>query len=365
MLLKCWKTAILFLGLCPLVPCHASPIAYVSGVNGNGEGGTGTIFGNGASGNGQNCTTYGNGPSSPVNFFGPVEQIPGGGIGPCGYFGGTITGSQPTSFTMSASNRNGSSSASGSASASLASSTAVVNGQNVTGEFTLHATASQSATEINGPTTIEQAVGAAIVNDPNWIVTAPGLSSGTLLQPTYIWALSVNAALGSLPFGDFSFELAMQQPSSQVNSVPVADYQSSYNNPIPSCGYTCGTGFTIGSGFMSGTGLFTFASGAEIPVGVLENEEVGLVVSANYNASIDPDATLVGVSFTADGVPVTDFSLTTSTGVFTSSGFAPLVTSATPEPDLWIFCLAGIVGIAVVRKLRAIRPSAVDGERSS
>ena len=49
----------------------------------------------------------------------------------------------------------------------------------------------------------------------------------------------------------------------------------------------------------------------------IEDEEVGLVVSADYNASIDPDATLVGVSFTADGVPVTDFTLTTSTGVFT------------------------------------------------
>ena len=349
---KYWNTAILLVCLCALVPCYGSSIAYVSGVNGNGEGGTGTIFGDGASGNGQNCTTFGNGPSSPANFFGPVEQIPGGGIGPCGYFGGTINGSQPASFTMSASNRNGSSSASGSANASLNSSSALVSGQNLTGEFTLHAVASQSATEINGPTTIEQAVAAAIVNDSNWIVTAPGLSNGTLLQPTYLWAISVNATLGS-PFGDFIFELAMQQPSSQLNSVPVADYQSSYNNPTPSCS-ACGTGFTIGSGSMSGTGVFTFTPNTEIPVGTAEDEEVGLLVSANYNASIDPDATLVGVSFTDNGVPVNDFTLTTSTGVYTSNGFTPFGT-ATPEPHLGIFCLVGMLGIAVVRKLLASR----------
>jgi hypothetical protein len=184
MIFKYWNTAILFVCLCPLVPCYGDAIAFVAGVNGNGEGGTGTIFGNGASGNGQNCTTYGNGASSPLNFFGSVASIPEGGISPCGYFGGTISGPQPASFSMSASNRNGSSSASGSATASLNSSSAVVNGQNVTGEFTLHATASQSSTEINGPTTVEQAVAAAIVDDPNWIVTAPGLSNGTLLQPT-------------------------------------------------------------------------------------------------------------------------------------------------------------------------------------
>jgi hypothetical protein len=356
MLFKYWKTAILSVCLCPLVPCHGSAIAYVAGVNGNGEGGTGTIFGNGASGNGQNCTTYGNGASSPLNFFGAIAGIPEGGIGPCGYFGGTISGSQPASFTMSASNRNGSSSASGSAAASLNSSSAVVNGQNVTGEFTLNAAASQSSTESLGPTTVEQAVAAAIVDDPNWVVTAPGLSAGTLLQPTYIWALSTNASLGS-QFGSFSFELSMQQASRQVNALPVAAYSASLNSGDPYCLYSCGTGFTLGAGSMSGTGVFTFTSGAELPVGTTEDEEIGLVVSAMNNASVDPDATLVGVSFTDDGVPVTDFSLTTSTGVFTANGFTPFGTTVTPEPNMWIFCLAGIVGIAVVRKLRAGRRS--------
>jgi hypothetical protein len=183
MQLKHWSTAIFF--ACLSFPCHGSALAYVVGVNGNGEGGTGTLFGDGASGSGQNCTTFGNPVSSPLNFFGAVAQVPGGGVGPCGYFGGTQSGSQPVSFSMTASNRNGSSTASGSAAASLAPSSAFVNGQNLTGEFTLQATASQSATEINGPTTIEQAVAAAFVDDPNWIVTAPGLSNGTLLQPTY------------------------------------------------------------------------------------------------------------------------------------------------------------------------------------
>ena len=354
MVSKYWNTAILFVFLSQLVPCYGDAIAYVVGVNGNGEGGAGTIFGDGASGNGQNCTTYGNATSSPLNFFGPLSQVPGGGIGPCGYFGGSITSAQPVSFSMSASNRNGSSTASGSAAASLNSSSAVVNGQNVTGEFTLQATASQTATEINGPTTIEQAVGAALVNDPNWVVTAPGLSNGTLLQPTYTWALSTNAALGS-PFGLFSFELAMQLLSSQVGPQPVADYSASYNNPMPSCGYSCGTGYTIGSGFMSGTGVFTFTPVTEIPVGTTVDEEVGLVVSAGYNASIDPDGTLVGVSFTANGAPVTDFTLTTSTGVFTANGFTPFGTNAVPEPDSWIFCVVGMIGIAALRKLRAGR----------
>ena len=355
MVFKYWNTAILFVCLCPLVPCYGDAIAFVVGVNGNGEGGTGTIFGDGASGNGQNCSTSGNGASSPLNFFGAVAAVPEGGIGPCGYFGGSITSAQPVSFSMSASNRNGSSTASGSAAASLNSSSAVVNGQNVTGEFTLQATASQSATEINGPSTTEQAVGAALVNDPNWVVTAPGLSNGTLLQPTYTWALSTNATLGS-PFGVFSLELAMQQLSSQVGPQPVADYRASSYNPTPYCLYSCGTGFTIGSGFMSGTGVFTFTPTTEIPVGVTEDEEVGLVVSAGYNASIDPDATLVGVSFTADGVPVTDFTLTTSTGVYTASGFTPFGTNAVPEPDSWIFCVVGMIGIAALRKLRARRP---------
>jgi hypothetical protein len=355
MLFNYWKTAILFICLCPQVPCHGDAIAYVVGVNGNGEGGTGTIFGDGASGNGQNCTTYGNAVSSPLNFFGPLTQVPGGGIGPCGYFGGSITSAQPVSFSMSASNRNGSSTASGSAAASLNSSSAIVNGQNVTGEFTLQATASQSATEINGPTTVEQAVGAALANDPNWVVTAPGLSNGTLLQPTYTWAISTNATLGS-PFGVFSFELAMQQLSSQVGPQPVAGYSATSYNPTPACLYSCGTGFTIGSGFMSGTGVFTFTPVTDIPVGTTEDEEVGLVVSAGYNASIDPDATLVGVSFTANGVPVTDFTLTTSTGVYTANGFTPFGTNAVPEPDSWIFCVVGMIGIAVLQKLRAGRP---------
>jgi hypothetical protein len=352
MMFNCWNATIL-VG-CLSLPCYGSAIAYVVGVNGNGEGGTGTIFGDGASGNGQNCTTFGNAVSSPLNFFGPVSQVPGGRIGPCGYFGGSLTGSQGTSFSMTASNRNGSSSATGSAAASTAPSTAIVNGQNLTGEFTLQATASQSASEINGPTTIEQAVGAAIVDDPNWIVTAPGLSNGALLQPTYTWAVSADGSLGS-PFGDFSFELAMQQLSTEMNSLPAAEYRVDYNNPTPSCGDTCGMGFTLGSGFISGTGVFTFTPTTEIPVGTFEDEEVGLVVSAVYNASIDPDATLVGVSFTSNDVPVTNFTLTTSTGVYTAKGFTPFGTTSAPEPGSWLLCTAGTFGIAVLRKLRARR----------
>ena len=101
---------------------------------------------------------------------------------------------------------------------------------------------------------------------------------------------------------------------------------------------------------MSGTGVFTFTSGAEIPVGVLEDEEVGLVVSVDNNASVDPDATLAGVSFTDNG-----FTLTTSTGVYTPNGFTPFGTTTVPEPDLWILCVVGTVGISVLGKLRAGR----------
>jgi hypothetical protein len=143
----------------------------------------------------------------------------------------------------------------------------------------------------------------------------------------------------------------MQQPSSQVNPLSVADYRASYNNPTPYCGNSCGTGFTVGSGFMSGTGVFTFTSGAEIPVGVLEDEEVGLVLSVDNNASVDPNATLAGVSFTDNG-----FTLTTSTGVYTPNGFTPFGTTTVPEPDLWILCVVGTVGISVLGKLRAGRP---------
>jgi hypothetical protein len=352
-LTQCSHAAVLFACFWLPIACDASALAYVVGVNGNGEGGSGTIFGDGGSGTGQNCTTFGNPPSSPLSYFGSVAQAPGGGIGPCGYFGVSISDSQPVSFSMVASNRNGSSIASGSAFAALTPSSAFVNGQNLTGEFTLNAIASQSASEINGPTTIEQAVAAAFVDDPDWTVTAPGLSNGALLQPTYIWAIGANASLGS-PFGDFIFELAMQQLSDQVNAVPVADYQASYSNPTPSCGFTCGTGYTIGPGFMSGTGVFTYTSNALIPVGVAEDEKVGLVVSANYNASIDPDATLVGVSFTSGGVPVTDFTLTTSVGIYTANGFTPFVT-AVPETNSWILCAFGTVAITAIRKLRGSR----------
>lgn len=104
---------------------------------------------------------------------------------------------------------------------------------------------------------------------------------------------------------------------------------------------------------MSGTGVFTFTPTTEIPIGTTEDEEVGLVVSAMNNASVDPNATLLGVSFTDNGVPVTDFTLTTSTGVFTANGFTPFGTTAAPEPHLWILCVAGIIGIVVRRKLRA------------
>jgi len=349
MLFRYCNSAILF--ACLSLPCYGNAIAYVIGVNGNGEGGTGTIFGDGASGNGQNCTTFGNPTSSPLNFFGPVVQAPGGGVGPCGYFGGSLTGSQPVSFSMTAGDRNGTSAATGSASASLAASTAFVNGQNLAGEFTLQASSSQTASEINGPTTIEQAVGAAIVDDPNWIVTAPGLSNGALLQPTYTWAVSVNAILGS-PFGTWSWELAMQQTSTELNSLPVADYQASYASPTPNCGFNCGTGYTLGAGSMSGTGVFTFSPTTEIPVGATEDEVIGLVASAGYNASIDPDATLVGVSFTSNGVPVTNFTLTTSTGVFTANGFTPFQ-AAVPETASWIGCAIGMVALAIFGKLRA------------
>src|ERR1017187_7941321 len=110
----------------------------------------------------------------------------------------------------------------------------------------------------------------------------------------------------------------MQQPSSQVNPLSVADYRASYNNPTPYCGNSCGTGFTVGSGFMSGTGVFTFTSGAATPGGFPEDQEVGLVPSVDNNASVDPNATLAGVSFTATG-----FTLTTSTGVYAPTGFSP------------------------------------------
>ena len=135
----------------------------------------------------------------------------------------------------------------------------------------------------------------------------------------------------------------------------MADYMASSYNPTPYCLYSCGTGFTIGSGFMSGTGVFTFTPTTEIPVGTTEDEEVGLVVSADYNASVDPGATLAGVSFTDNGVPVTDFTLTTSTGVYTPNGFTPFGNTVVPEPDLWILCVVGTVGIAVLGKRRAGR----------
>ena len=64
----------------------------------------------------------------------------------------------------------------------------------------------------------------------------------------------------------------------------------------------------------------------------------------------------MGVSFTANGVPVTDFTLTTSTGVYTAGGFTPFGTNAVPEPDSWIFCVVGMIGIAILRKLRAGGP---------
>jgi hypothetical protein len=145
----------------------------------------------------------------------------------------------------------------------------------------------------------------------------------------------------------------MQQLSSEVNPEVPAEYRADYNNPAPYCGSTCGTGFTVGSGFMSGTGVFTFTPVVEIPVGTLEDEMIGLVVSAGYNASIDPDATLVGVSFTANGVPVTNFTLTTSTGVYTSSGFTPFATSA-PEPESWVLSAVGILAIATLASTRTL-----------
>jgi hypothetical protein len=194
---------------------------------------------------------------------------------------------------MSSSNRNGSSSASGSATASLASCSAVVNRQNVTGEVYV-ASQSFAVLDRNQRSNYSRTGGGRRHSQRSQFdCYSAGIEQR--LQPTSIWTLSANAMVAS-PFGEFSLELAMRQLSSQVNSLPVADYMASSYNPTPYCLYSCGTGLTRGSGFMSGTGVLTFTPITEIPVDTTED---------------DPDATLAGVSFTDNGVPVTDFTLTT------------------------------------------------------
>jgi hypothetical protein len=343
-------------------PAQAANVSWVGIVNGDGEGGTGGFFGE-SGGNGQSCTTYGPGFGEPGSFFGTIVGIPLGGIQPCGYFGGSLPASgAPVSASITAQINGGASSAgSASATASLAAGAAGA----MTGDFTLHAVANQTlANASSSPTTIFQSAAAALADDPAWVVTAPGLTPGTPLIPTYTWAVSANAGspyLSGAPnvaFGEADVAIYMQQIGTDVNALPAFGVRISYgqnpvvcfynSNPVNSCS---AIGFTTGTGTIQGTGTFTYTPPGTIPEGETVEEEVGLDAIASGNAYVDPDATLVGVSFAVNtvlgAVPLTNFTLTTSGGTFTQNGFTANAAAA-PEPFTGLLAAVGILAVGLL-----------------
>jgi hypothetical protein len=185
-------------------------------------------------------------------MFRGAVGIPGGGIQPCGYFGGELLNSSAAGFPVTAS-------------------------------------ASTSATYSNGGTSSGTSSGNA--------------SASASLGPTNVLVNGQNLAGW------------VEDPD------PYGAYQGNYNS-TPSCGYDCATsGFTLGPGSITGTGVFTGGIyGWATPVGVPVDMQVGLTANVIGNYVVDPEATLVSVSyFTSDGQPVTDFTLTTSKGYFDSS----------------------------------------------
>lgn len=345
------------------LPGFGGTYAYVASVQ---AGNSGTDFGVYNVGSGQNCTTYGPiGEYGPLTMFTGAVGIPGGGIGPCGYYGGellnssaaglpvTASGTTSASSTYGSNGGPGSSSGTASASASLGPSTVNVNGQNLAGEFDL--SLSLSATQVNetpGFGGIGNQTGAiAYADDPNWVLTAPGYSAGAVLEPDFTFIVSGVSISGTS--GSFQWELGLfYTPGASwlEDPDPYGYYSGSYNG-TPWCGYDCATsGFTLGTGSMTGTGEFTGGIyGWAFPVGVPIDMQVGLTANVIGNYVVDPTVTLVGVSFTGYGQPVTNFTLTTSEGYFDANGFHPNV-SSTPEPSSFLLLAAGLAAIAAVRR---------------
>lgn len=346
-------------------PAHAGNISWVGIVNGNGEGGTGGTFGS-STGNGQSCTTYGPGFGEPSSFFGTMVGIPLGGIQTCGYFGGSLAASGAlVNASISAQiNNGGSSSGSASAAASLGASTVGSGAHTYTGAYTLQAEASQTlANQGSSPTTSFVSAGAALADDTNWTVSAPLLSPGTPLIPTYTFAISGNAGTpylsggANVAYGQTDLDMYVQQIGAEVNALGAFGVRITYgqngitcyynSNPLNSC---AAIGFTTGAGTIQGTGVFTYTSPAYMLNDGTVEEEIGLDAIASGNAFVDPNATLIAVSFAQNTVfglvPVTDFTLTTSSGTFTQNGFTPNAPAATPEPVAGLLAGLGLLGIA-------------------
>jgi len=347
--------AAVLLVLCISLPCVAGSITYVVAVNASpaGNNATGTIFGTGASVGLGSCYTFG--PEGP-GFFEVSPVVPDGGIGPCDYFGGQITGSTPVSqtFSVTASTNGtvtGTVNGSVSASASAAPSAQVVKGQNVTGLYSLQAAAAEATVNpVVGSTDYYNAGAQAIGDDPNWYLTAPGYSQGAGLAGVFEWALTVNAS-ATAPDGYFFVELGMADAGTTND---VISYDGSYDGMAgPSGGgYYPATGFTAGIGSLSGTGVGENTyDPLSVPVATTVDMQAGLNVFATENASVDPSAALIGVEFYAGSGQVTDFTLTTSYGVFTDNGqpgftgFTPF-SSESPEPSTWLLCLIGLALVA-------------------
>lgn len=355
-----WKThpaLILCLALATPICATATTITAFAGVvAGNGEAGSGTIIGNGASGNGLNCTTYG--PSAQQeSFFGAGLDVPEGGVGPCNYYGGSITNSG--SGPQMAATGIVTASYSGNSFSGSASATAGTVGNS---EFALTAAASGTYTGTSSPTNTGQSVGMDLFNDPNWIINCPSCSAGQALYPVFTWTLTLTALSSENAeglYGSSYIELNMDTNNEGPFRVLAVDQGAGAGDPT--CGsYSCsGLGFTVGGDSLSGTATFStpaFEGVTMTGTSMTIDEQVGLIMQSYYSASVDPNAILTAVNWlNSSGAPVSGVTLTTSTGTYADGGYTETGNS-TPEPASWLLCALGL-GAVLANRRRFLKSS--------
>ncbi len=358
--------------LCVLmaVPGTAGTITYeafAGSIAGNGGAGSGNLIGNGSSGNGQSCTTAGPASLQIGSAFSTGLPTPAGGVGPCGYYGGSIDHAGSTSQTAStgtvaATFSNGSGVFSGNATALSASA--------LNGEFALSADASSNYLGGTGSTTITQSAAGAAIDDPNWVISCSTCSPGSTYHPVFTLTLTANITANQAYiyqqdlYGGFNLNVDFQMtPDNQgeLSAFQVYNYQNQtpswlcYYNPV------CPTTFTVGPGLLSGTSTFSFSpydQGVTLGAGrsATVDEKIAFIVGTENTATADPNITLTAVNW-VDGSnnPVSGITLTTSEGVYSNGGYAPFTSqSVTPEPSSVILCGLGL-GLCAVGWLRRVR----------
>lgn len=350
-----WKThTALILCLALTVPLSATAAsitmtAFAGVVAGNGEAGSGNIIGNGASGNGLNCTTYG--PSAQQeSFFGEGLDVPEGGVGPCNYYGGSITNSG-SALQMAAT---GIVTASYSGN-SFTGSASATSGTVSNSEFALTAAASGTYTGTSSPTNTGQSVGMALFDDPNWTINCPGCSVGQALYPIFTWTLSLTALSSKNAEGLYgSSYIALNMDTSNEGSFRVLAVNQGPGAGDPTCGsVSCSSlGFTVGGDSLSGTTTINtpaFEGVTMTGTSMTIDEQVGLIMQSYYSASVDPNAILTAVNWlNSSGAPVSGVTLTTSTGIYADGGYTEFSSSA-PEPASWLLCAMGLGAVLVKR----------------